>query len=256
MQKHVTQLCTVIAILLGICPGLARADELRIAVAANFTQPLSQIARLYETSTGNRVILIPGSTGKHFAQISNGAPFDIFYAADAKRPELLEAAGLGIAGSRYNYAIGRLVLWSPLPGFVDPDGAVLATDSFRYLAIANPKLAPYGRAAQETLERMNQWERLQPKLVRGENISQAMHFVRSGNAELGLLARSQLVVQADAGSSWPVPERLHTPIMQQAIALRDTQAVRQFMQFSRSAAAREIIRNYGYDLPDTVERAN
>jgi len=229
--------------------GQAGAVEVRIAVAANFVRPLGEIAALFEQRTGHSAILIPGSTGKHFAQIQNGAPFDAFFAADAERPKLLEKAGKGVAGSRYDYAIGRLVLWSPQSGLVDNAGQILATDRFRYIAIANPKLAPYGRAARELLTAMNQWERLQPQLVRGENINQALQFVRSGNAELGLLARSQL--SGATGSQWLVPANRHAPIVQQAILLSETAAAQQVIDVAQSAEARSIIVSFGYELPTT-----
>jgi len=241
------------SIIVLLCVGIVptRADEIRVAVAANFSATLAKIAEAFEDATGHRVILASGSTGKHYAQIINGAPFDAFFAADAARPRLLDEAGVGVPNSRYSYALGRLVLWSPQPGLVDDTGAILFSDDFHYLAIANPQLAPYGAAAQDVLEELLLWEKLQGKLVRGENINQTMQFVHSGNAQLGFVAASQLIDGDDAvsGSGWHVPTDLHTPIRQQAILLSDSAIARQFMQFAVRPEAKQIIKKNGYDLP-------
>jgi molybdate transport system substrate-binding protein len=196
--------------------------------------------------------LIPGSTGKHYAQIRNGAPFDIFLAADALHAERLEDGDLAIPGSRISYAFGELVLWSPREDFVDDQGQVLATGDFRYLGIANPELAPYGLAAREALESLGLWEGLQDRIVRGENIGQAFQFVASGSAELGLVALSQVTRPGHrmrAGSYWKVPQELYSPIEQQAVLLKDTAAARELMDFIESAEARVIIRQNGYTTP-------
>ena len=218
-------------------------------MASNFAPALRTIADKFTQSSGHDIVLIPGSTGKHYAQIINGAPFDAFFAADAARPARLEQDRR--ATGRYTYAVGRLVLWSPTPGLVDEGGKILTTGSFRYLAIANPELAPYGKAAQETLARLGLWEALQARLVRGENISQTLQFVASGNAELGFIAQSQLnnpdfIIR---GSYWQVPATFHAPIAQQAVLLSESLIARAFMDYAKSAAARDIIRQYGYDLP-------
>ena len=234
----------------------AHADEIRIAVAANFIAPLRRIATEFEQQTGHRVLLSPGSTGKHYAQIRNGAPFDVFFAADQKRPELLDELRLTVAGSRYTYALGRLMLWSADAGMVDNNGAVLGSESYRFLAIANPRLAPYGAAAQSALEQLGLWEQLQSRLVRGENIAQTFQFVSSGNAELGLVARSQVVYPGSGGSAWLVPAELHTPIRQQAVLLSNSDAAAEFIKFARSAAAGDIIRAYGYELPAGNEQSS
>ena len=244
----------VVALLLGVllCAAATRAAQpTRVAVASNFADALAAIAGRFETTTGQRVTLSSGSTGKHYAQIRNGAPFDAFFAADAQRPRLLEEEGLALPGSRFTYALGRLVLWSPEPGYVDPEAAVLARGSFRHLAIANPRLAPYGKAAQEVLQALGLWEQLGPRLVRGENISQAYQFVASGNAALGFVACSQVQRpgQPLRGSMWEVPQALYTPIRQQAVLLKDDAVARSFMAFVRSEPALNIIRDYGYDLP-------
>lgn len=229
----------------------AEPEPARVAVASNFADSLAAIAREFESATGNRVTLSSGSTGKHYAQIRNGAPFDAFFAADGQRPQLLEQQGIAVPGSRFTYALGRLVLWSPEPGYVDPEGAVLERGAFRHLAIANPRLAPYGRAAQEVLQGLGLWERLGPRLVRGENIGQAYQFVRSGNAALGFVAWSQVQRPGQPlhGSAWKVPQVLYTPIEQQALLLKDHPVARSFLAFVRSGAALKIIRDYGYDLP-------
>jgi molybdate transport system substrate-binding protein len=229
----------------------AKAGELHVAVASNFVAPLTEISAAFEAATDHKIVLIPGSTGKHYAQIINGAPFDIFFSADAERPRLLDEAGLAIADSRYTYALGRLVLWSRQGEFIYAGADILTTDNFRHLAIANPRLAPYGKAAREMLKKIHQWERLKAKLVQGENISQTFQFVYSGNAELGLIARSQLIALTNdnPGSSWLVPEDMHTPIAQQAIQLTDSDIARLFLDYAKSPEAQQIILKYGYDLP-------
>lgn len=228
------------------------ADEIRVAVASNFAGAAREIASRFEQETGHRVVVASGATGKHYAQIINGAPFDVFLAADAERPERLESSGISLPGSRFTYALGELVLWSPRSGYVDPDGRVLETGDFRHVAIANPKIAPYGRAAREVLAAAGLWEALQPRLVRGENIGQTFQFVGSGNAELGFVARSQVQRQGRAihGSWWEVPHSLYAPIVQQAVLLADDDAARAFARYLQGAEARKIIRDFGYGLPD------
>ena len=251
MTIFIRKLAASIIVLLCVGSMPTRADEIRVAVAANFSATLAEIAVAFEDATGHRVILASGSTGKHYAQIINGAPFDAFFAADAARPRLLDEAGVAVPDSRYNYALGRLVLWSPQPGLVDDSGDILSSSNFRRLAIANPRLAPYGAAAQDVLEELLLWEKLQDKLVRGENVNQALQFVHSGNAQLGFIAASQLTDKDHSarGSRWQVPTELHTPILQQAILLSDTDIARQFMQFTLTSAAQRIIEKNGYELP-------
>ncbi|MDX1334381.1 MAG: molybdate ABC transporter substrate-binding protein [Gammaproteobacteria bacterium] len=229
----------------------AFAGQVRVAVASNFAETIRAIAALYQEQTGHSVLISTGSTGKHYAQIRNGAPFDVFLAADARRPALLEQEGIAQPGSRYTYAIGRLVLWSPKADMVDKHGRVLEQGGFRYLAIANPKLAPYGRAAQQFLESRGLWADMQGRLVRGENISQAYQYVASGNAELGLVAYAQIRQPevAVTGSFWPVPQELYDPIEQQAVLLKDEDLARDFLDFVRSDEARTVIRSYGYGVP-------
>jgi molybdate transport system substrate-binding protein len=226
----------------------AVADEIRIAVATNFAETMSALVALFEQSSEHTVLISAGSTGNHYAQIRNGAPFEAFFSADAERPTLLERQGVAVAGSRFRYAVGRLVLWSPRASFVDADGRVLEGGGFRFLAIANPELAPYGAAAREVLVARNLWSSLQPKLVQGQDIGQAYSFVYTGNAELGFVAYSQLKKPAAevVGSYWLVPENLHRPIAQEAVLLRDVPAARELVELVKSPAGREIIRSYGY----------
>ncbi|MCI0653200.1 MAG: molybdate ABC transporter substrate-binding protein [Methylococcaceae bacterium] len=231
--------------------GVALADEISVAVASNFTGAIKTISARFEANTDHKVTLIFGSTGKHYAQIKNGAPFDAFFAADAERPELLEKEGLAIPASRFTYAVGKIILWSPQEGYVDPEGKVLQKQEFRHLAIANPKLAPYGKAAQEVLQGLGRWDALQDRIVLGENIEQAFQFVESGNAELGFMANSQ-IKRPDhpiAGSFWEVPQSLYSPIEQQAVLLNDSEAARAFLSFVQNDESRTIIQAFGYEPP-------
>ncbi len=226
----------------------ASSAEIRVAVASNFAATMRTISARFEQQSDHRVTLIIGSTGKHYAQIHNGAPFDLFFAADSRRPQLLESDGSAVAGSRFTYAIGRLVLWSPTVGLVEDGGQVLENGNFRYLAIANPRLAPYGKAARQLLLQRQLWDKLQHRLVQGENIGQALQFVRSGNAELGLVAWSQLRRPGVpiAGSYWLVPQSLHAPIEQQAVLLTDHPAARDFLAFVKGPQALAVINDFGY----------
>jgi molybdate transport system substrate-binding protein len=225
----------------------AAAEETNVAVATNFVPAMDALVERFEQASGHTVLVSSGSTGGHYAQIVNGAPFDAFFAADSERPRLLEANGRAVPGSRFLYAVGRVALWSARPGYVDAGGTILATGDFRHLAIANPQLAPYGEAARDILAARGLWDRLQPRLVTGQDIGQAYSFVQTGNAELGFVAWSQLERGGGeiAGSYWLVPEALHRPIEQDAVLLRDVPAARAFLEFVKSAEAREIIRRFG-----------
>jgi len=225
------------------------ADVLKVAVASNFAATMTVLAKHFEKKTGNQVKLIFGSTGKHYAQIRNGAPFDAFFAADVRRPVLLEEEGITVPKSRFTYAIGKLVLWSPKENVVDSSGKVLKQGRFRHLAIANPTIAPYGRAAREVLQSLGLWESMKGKIVRGENISQSYQFVNSGNAELGFVAYSQLKFpnQRMNGSYWKVPQALYTPIEQQAVLIKDSEAGRSFLSYIQSKEALMIIKDRGYE---------
>lgn len=249
MRTRFASICFLAGLAIFSCQQAAQASEIRVATASNFREAMQAISAGFEDTTGHRVTLIFGSSGKHFAQILNGAPFDAFFSADAERPRKLEQTGNALEGSRFTYAVGELVLWSPRADFVDSGGKILNQGSFNHLAMANPALAPYGRAALETLEKLNLWPRLNAKTVRGENVSQAFQFVHSGNAELGFVARSQLISGPFAGSYWIVPYELYEPIRQQAAIIKDTVAARQLMDYVRGAEAGKIIRSYGYSLP-------
>jgi molybdate transport system substrate-binding protein len=226
----------------------AAADVIRVAVATNFTATMNDLVARFREQSNHDVLLSFGSTGSHYAQIKNGAPFDVLFSADAERPRLLEEEGVAIAGSRFTYAVGRLVLWSRREGFVDANGRILENGTFRFLSIANPELAPYGAAAREVMMARGVWTALQGRLVQGQDIGQAYSFVYTGNAELGFVAYAQVKTPGAPieGSFWLVPELLHAPIEQQAVLLQDVPAARAFIEFTKSPAAHEIIRSYGY----------
>ena len=227
------------------------AADIQVAVASNFAETARQLAAGFEEDSGHRVSLSFGSTGKQYAQIHHGAPFHAWFSADARRPVLLEQEGRSIPGSRFTYALGRLVLWSPRADLVDDQGKVLHRDDFRYLAVANPRLAPYGLAAKQVLEKLGSWQKLQGRMVRGENIGQTFQFVKSGNAELGFVAASQVLRrnQPARGSFWLPPVELHAPIEQQALLLIDDPVARAFLEFVRSEEGRSIILANGYEVP-------
>ncbi len=239
------------AVLCLLSGPLAAAEPLRIAVASNFVDAMDALIEAWERSSGESAVRVTASTGKLYAQIVHGAPFDLFFSADVERPRRLEAEGRSLADTRFTYALGRLVLWSPDEDLVDARGQVLQSDDFRYLAIANPRLAPYGRAARQLLETLGLWTSLQPKLVRGENIGQTYHFVASGNAELGLVAWSQIgrTGQPVEGSWWLPPAGYHAAVEQQAVQLTQHPQAAAFLSFVRGSAGRQIIRQQGYDLP-------
>ncbi|CCQ74748.1 molybdate ABC transporter substrate-binding protein [Magnetospira sp. QH-2] len=229
----------------------AFAGNTTIAVAANFTATAKDLAEAFKEETGHRALLAFGSTGKLYAQIANGAPFEAFLAADSDRPRRVEEDDLAVAGSRFTYAKGKIALYSRDPGLVDDLGQILKTpDRFRKLAIANPKTAPYGRAAVETLRKLLVYEFLESKLVRGDNIAQTHQFVATGNAALGFVALAQ-VTRKDRGSKWIVPEDLYSPIRQDAVLLKTgetSEAARAFIAFLKEDKARAIISGYGYGL--------
>jgi len=224
----------------------------QVAVAANFTAPMQKLAADFEQATGHHAQLAFGSTGKFYAQIRNGAPFDVLLAADDETPAKLEQEGLAVSGSRFTYSIGQLALWSAKPGYVDNKGAVLKRGTFAHLALANPKLAPYGAAAVESLNKLGLLATLQPRFVQGENIAQTFQFVSTGNAELGFVALSQVFEggKLKTGSAWIVPASLHNPIRQDAVILvrgKDNPAALALMKYLKTDKARAIIRAYGYD---------
>ena len=229
----------------------AHAADVSVAVAANFTAPMQKIAQAFEQDTGHKAVLSFGSTGKLYAQIVNGAPFQILLSADDATPMKLEQQGLGLPGSRFTYATGRLALWSAKPGFVDDAGTVIQKGAFERLAIANPKLAPYGAAAMEVLTKMGALPAVEPKLVMGENIAQTYQFIASSNAQLGFVALSQVYTDGKIaqGSAWVVPADMHTPLRQDAIALvtgKDNPAATALLTYLKGDKARAVIRSYGY----------
>ena len=242
----------VLGVVSAVVPRGVEAETLTVAVASNFTATLKAVAAAFEAQSEHRLRVSSASTGKLYAQIVNGAPFDVFLAADVSHPRLLEANGLTLADSRITYATGRLVLWSRQ---VDLDCSTwlrAATDG--KLAIANPRHAPYGVAAREALESMSVWQRFAERLVIGENVAQALQFAASGNARAGLIAAAQLHLEQlpEGGCSWPIPAELHAPIEQQAVVLAraaDSEAARDFHAFLQSAEARELIGRSGYTVP-------
>ncbi|WP_220807644.1 molybdate ABC transporter substrate-binding protein [Noviherbaspirillum aridicola] len=242
-----------LALLTGLLLStLAHADDVPVAVAANFAAPMQKIAAQFEKESGHKLVISTGASGKFYAQIRNGAPFEVFLSADDETPAKLEQEGYGQTGTRFTYAIGRLVLWSAKPDMVDARGEVLARGDFTHLAIANPRVAPYGRAAMETLKNQNLAERLTPKLVQAESIAQAHQFVGSGNAQLGFVAMSQVFEDGrlKSGSAWVVPAQLHQPIRQDAVLLKKGEgkpAADALLRFLKSEPARRIIRQYGYE---------
>lgn len=231
--------------------GAAHAETISVAVASNFTAPMQKIAAQFEKDTGHKAELSFGATGKFYAQISNGAPFGILLAADDKTPAKIAQEGKGDAASRFTYSIGKLVLWSKQDGYVDANGEVLKTGKFQHVAIANPKLAPYGLAAEQTLTKLNLLDAIKPKFVQGENIGQTYQFAATGNAELGFVALSQVMEDGKikAGSAWVVPAEMHEPIRQDAIVLnnaKDNVAAKALMDYLKGDKARVIISAYGY----------
>lgn len=234
--------------------SVGSAETALVAVAANFTKPMTEIAAEFEKASGHSAKLSFGSSGKFVAQIENGAPFEVFLSADESNPLKLEQSGVTVPGSRFVYAEGKLVLWSATPGFVDAQGAVLNSGNFKHIALADPKLAPYGVAAMEVLNSLGLKEKLQPLAVLGENIAQTQQFVSTGNAELGFIALSQVFEYGaiTSGSGWIVPVNRYAPIKQSAVLLKlgaENPAAKALLDFLKSKPALAIIEKYGYDLP-------
>lgn len=237
----------------GFIACAAHAAEVQIAVAANFTAPIKEIAAEFEKDTGHKVVASFGPTGGFYTQIKNGAPFEVFFAADDTTPEKLEKEGDTVAGSRWTYAVGKLVLWSSTPGYVDDKGEVLKKNEFKHLSIGNPKTAPYGLAGIQAMEKLGLAEAIKPKLVEGSNITQAYQFVATGNAELGFVALSQVYKDGKitGGSAWIVPANLYEPIKQDAVILskgKDNPAAKALADYLKGPKAIAVIKAYGYDL--------
>ncbi|GGX48847.1 molybdate-binding periplasmic protein ModA [Saccharospirillum salsuginis] len=234
--------------------GWAHADTLTVAVASNFTAPMNDIAAAFEQATGHTVQLAFGSSGKFFAQIRNGAPFEVFFSADQAKPRALEEQGSIVPGSRFTYAVGALALWSSREDVPVDNAEVLRRGNFNKLALANLRLAPYGAAAVEVLDALELTEATRPHWVQGENIAQTYQFVRTGNAAVGFVALSQVMSDGAVrhGSAWIVPGHLHPPIRQDVVLLprgEGNEAARAFLDYVRGESARAIIESYGYTVP-------
>jgi molybdate transport system substrate-binding protein len=232
-------------------PAVAHADQVQVAVASNFRAPMERVAELFKRQTGHEVVAAYGATGTLYAQIRNGAPFAVLLAADNVVPLRLENEGAAMSGSRFTYAVGALALWSPRADYVDARGQVLREAHFEHLAVADPKLAPYGAAAQAVMQALGVDGKLAPKLVQGQNIGQTLQFVSTGNAELGFVSLSQVWSEGklSSGSAWIVPRELYPPIRQDAVLLnagRDQPAARALLDFLRTPACRELIASFGY----------
>ena len=252
MGQMIRRLALVLCLLLPCSlPAVGLAGQVRVAVAANFMEPAQEIATAFKAQTGSTVILSPGSTGQVYTQLAHGAPYEVFLSADAEHPARAVADGLATPGSRFTYALGRIVLYSTQSGLVDGRGAVLSKGGFNKLALADPATAPYGQAAVETLRKLGVYDRLSPKLVTGVSITQAFQFVETGAADLGFVALSQ-VIHRPGGSRWLVPTTAHSPIVQQAVLLKTGEhnpAARSFLAYLKSAKARAIMASYGYQVP-------
>jgi len=244
----------VLALLLVGHPSWAATTL--VAVAANFSKPMTEIAAEFEKATGHSAKLSFGSTGKFVSQLENGGPFEVLLSADEKAPQRLVESGLAVANSQFTYALGKLVLWSATPGYVDDQGKILTTGDFKHLALADPKLAPYGAAAVEVLKKMGLFEKLQPLFVQGENIAQTLQFISTGNAELGFIALAQVIDtksgKIGSGSGWIIPGDYYAPIRQGAVLMKkgaENPAAPALLDYLKSAPALAIIEKYGYDLP-------
>lgn len=245
------RLSGLIAVVCALNVAPAAAATVQIAVASNFMEPAKEIAATFTAQTGHRTNLSFGPSGQIYVQLTHGAPFEIFLSADKERPQQTEKDGFSVNGTRFTYAVGRLVLYSTRPGYVDANGKVLTRGDFEHLAIADPAIAPYGLAAVQSLRKLGLYDRLKPKTVQGSSIAQTFQFVQTGAAEIGFVALSQVINRPD-GSRWIVPATLHSPIDQQAVLLKtgaNNPAAKAFMTFLKSQTARAIIRRYGYETP-------
>jgi len=247
-MKRIASLIAVVS-----CIGTAHAGDVQVAVAANFAGPMEKLAAEFQKDTGHKAIVASGATGKFYAQIRNGAPFEVLLSADDETPARLETEGHVIPKSRFTYAVGRLVLWSAKADYVDAAGAVLKTGDFKHLSIANPKTAPYGAAAMAVIDKLGLAATLQPRIVQGENIAQAWQFASTGNAELGFVAQAQVWRDGKftAGSGWIVPANMHAPIRQDAALLTrgaKNPAAQALLDYLRTDKAKALIRTFGYEV--------
>ena len=248
MIRHIIHLC---AYVIFVVAANAQAAEIKVAVASNFANTLKEIAVEFQRDTGHQLAITPGATGKFYAQISNGAPFDVFLSADDETPRKLAQEGKAIAASQFTYATGRLALWSPSPDLVDKNADILKTDKFKYIAIANAKVAPYGQAAVQTMQKLGVLSKIEPRVVQGESIAQTFQFVSTGNAQLGFVALSQIFENGKikTGSAWIVPEEMHEQLKQDAVVLqscKNTSACQALMDYLKSEKIKKMMSSYGY----------
>ena len=248
MIRHIIHLC---AYVIFVVAANAQAAEIKVAVASNFANTLKEIAVEFQRDTGHQLAITPGATGKFYAQISHGAPFDVFLSADDETPRKLAQEGKAIAASQFTYAIGRLALWSPSPELVDKNADILKTDKFKYIAIANAKVAPYGQAAVQTMQKLGVLSKIEPRVVQGESIAQTFQFVSTGNAQLGFVALSQIFENGKIkiGSAWIVPEEMHEQLKQDAVVLqscKNTSACQALMDYLKSEKIKKMMSSYGY----------
>jgi len=248
MIRHIIHLC---AYGIFVVAANAQAAEIKVAVASNFANTLKEIAVEFQRDTGHQLAITPGATGKFYAQISHGAPFDVFLSADDETPRKLAQEGKAIAASQFTYALGRLALWSPSPDLVDKNADILKTDKFKYIAIANAKVAPYGQAAVQTMQKLGVLSKIEPRVVQGESIAQTFQFVSTGNAQLGFVALSQIFENGKIkiGSAWIVPEEMHEQLKQDAVVLqscKNTSACQALMDYLKSEKIKKMMSSYGY----------
>jgi len=254
VMKNISRSSALVGLLLMAgAIGVAHAAEVQVAVAANFSGPFEKIAAEFAAETGHKAIVAVGATGKFYTQIKSGAPFEVLLSADDETPRKLIVEGDAVTGSQFTYAKGKLVLWSAKPGLVDEKGTALLRDDIAHIALANPKLAPYGLAAEETLKAGKIYDALKAKLVMGESITQAYQFVATGNAEIGFVALSQIAAPGKVmeGSAWIVPANLYSPILQDAVLLKKGEAnpaAAALLKFLKGEKARAVIKSYGYEL--------
>lgn len=248
--------CCLMILTLLIVSLNAQAETVLVAVASDFTKPMTEIVEVFNKATGHEASLAFGSSGKAFAQIQSGAPYEIYLSASEKYPIELEKSGYVVADSRFVYAVGKLVLWSAQPGYVDEQGNILKTGKFKHIALADPTHAPYGVVAEEVMKNLGVLDRLRPFFVMGENISQTYQFISTGNAELGFVGFAQIIDvktgKIGSGSGWIIPDTLHSPFRQSAVLLKkgaNNQAALALMDFLKSPAALAIIQKYGFGLP-------